>query len=126
MSENTKYGDRIPDDAWTAEEAEHPEDEAIEIDHHIRIYDERDAIERYNGLVWRPIIDDGVVTAIDKSHYCPGRGHTDPMGFVGWSEVPGPVQKTILQALGVTSAEEVVDTDATEEVAEDQWPRGED
>lgn len=125
MTDNTKYGDRIPDDAWTADEPDHPEDQAIEIDHHIRIKDERDAIERYNGLVWRPVIKDGVVTAIDKSHYCPGPGHTDPMGFVAWSDVPGPVQKAILQALRANTAEEVVDIEATEEVADDQWPRGE-
>jgi len=121
MTDHTKYGDRIPDDAWVDDEPEQHEDEPIEVDHFITIKDERDAIERYNGLVWRPIIEDGVVTAVDKSHYCPGPGHTDPMGCVAWSDVPTPVQKAILQALN-TSEKQAVDIEATEEAAENQFP----
>lgn len=113
----------VDDGHWEMDdEPEHPEDQAIETSHHIRINDERDSIERYNGLQWWCIVEDGVVTAIDKSHYCPGPGHTDPMGFRGWSDVPGPVQKAILNELNASGAEDVIDIEATEDVAEDNWP----
>jgi len=88
--------------------------------HHLEIYDERPHVERrgYNGLVWRPLIEDGRITAVDVQHYCPGPGHTDPMGLRAWDEVPPSVRETILDALGAEKATDVVDIQATEEAAE--------
>lgn len=123
--EDTKYGDHLEDHDWSEDDdfQEEPASEAVEVSRHtLVINDERDAIDRYNGLKWMFLIDEGIVTAIDKSHYCPGPGHTDPMGFEGWSDVPSLVQKRVLEEMNASRAEDVVDIDRTEEVAEDQWP----
>lgn len=123
--DETKYGDRLDGHDWSEDDdfQEEPASEAVTVAHHmLTINDERDAIDRYNGLKWRFIIDDGTITAVDKSHYCPGPGHTDPMGFRAWGDVPSLVQKRVLEEMNASSADEIVDIGATEEAAEDQWP----
>lgn len=79
---------------------------------------ERECIERYNGLVWCPVLDEGTITAVAVDHYCPGPSHTDLMGFREWDDVPTRVQQKILTALNVRNASEVVDIEATSEVIE--------
>lgn len=116
----TKY--EIPDDYEWADEKE-PEQgrdkpRVYANTHTLVINDEREEIERYEGLQWYFLIDDGVVTGVDLGHYCPGPSHTDPMGFVAWSDVPDQVQRTVLRELNAREAEDVVDIEATEEVAE--------
>lgn len=86
--------------------------------HFLEIYDERECIERYNGLVWSPVLDEGTITAVAVDHYCPGPSHTDPMGYRAWGDVPAIVQREILTALNVRNASEVVDIEATREVAD--------
>lgn len=86
--------------------------------HFLETYDERESIERYNGLVWSPVIDDGTITGVGVSHYCPGPSHTDPMGFRAWDDVPGAVKRKILLALNATDESEIVDVEATREVAD--------
>lgn len=112
----------VPEDHWDDDETEQGRGEPdVRVGmHSLEVHDERPAVERmgYNGLVWRTSIEDGRVTAIDVSHYCPGPGHTDPMGLRAWDDVPTAVQKTILGALGAQRPTDVVDIMATEEVAE--------
>lgn len=86
--------------------------------HFLEIYDERESIEQYNGLVWSPLIDDGMITGVAVSHYCPGPSHTDPMGFRAWDDVPTSVQRKILNALNATDARDIVDVEETREVAD--------
>lgn len=120
MSDDTKYS--IPDDHWDEDEEDSPESRRnVRVGtHFLEIYDERPHVERmgYNGLVWHPLIEDGRITAVDVQHYCPGPGHTDPMGLRAWDEVPPSVRETVLDALGAEKATDVVDIRATEEAAE--------
>jgi hypothetical protein len=116
----TKYS--IPDDYEWADEKEQEQGRdkpRVYTDHHVLVMnDEREEIDRYNGLQWYFLIDDGTITGVDVSHYCPGPGHTDPMGFVGWSDVPDRVQRAVLRELNAREVSDVVDIEATEEVAE--------
>ena len=113
--DDTKYGDRIDDDHWDEvdEEPAH-----VSVRHTMRINDERPEIDRYNGFVWWVIIEDGVVRAIEQSHYCPGPGHTDPMGFREWEDVPQEVQNEILDAINAEAAGGHIDFVACAEAAE--------
>ena len=86
--------------------------------HALWINDEREEIERYDGLQWWFIIEDGTITGIDLGHYCPGPSHIDPMGFRAWDDVPEAVQRVVLRELNADSAEDVVDFEACAEVAE--------
>lgn len=104
------------------EQDREPAGPAVEVDHHLIVNDERDEIERYNGLQWRFIFEDAEIVAVDKSHYCPGPGHTDPMGFRAWSDVPETVQNAVLQTMNADGASEVVNLEECEEVAEESWP----
>lgn len=117
MTENTKYGEMIQDHEWTDPEPDPVDpDGPVEVSHHLlTINDERESIEKYNGLQWSFVIDDGTITAVGKSHYCPGPSHVDPMGSVAWDDVPGLVQRAALRELNGTT-EEIVDVEATEEV----------
>lgn len=118
----TKY--EIPDDYEWADEKEPDEPEAQPVTvgtHFLTVNDERDGIEKYNGLQWSFLIDEGTITAVDKSHYCPGPSHMDPIGFAAWSDVPRQVRECALDALN-GSVEEIVDVEAVDEAAEDQWP----
>jgi len=118
--EDTKYGHLVDDDAFEEEEPETEPDPRVEVGtHFLEINDEREAIEKYNGLVWSFLIDDGTVTAVSVSHYCPGPGHTDPMGFRSWDAVPGRVKRKGISALnGLGREDEVVDIQAVNEAAE--------
>lgn len=114
----------VPEDHWDEDE-DPPDDTSPVVNvsmHSLVVNDERPVIERYNGLQWRFLIDEGTITAVDKSHYCPGPGHVDPMGFRAWSDVPETVKRVVLRELNATEASEVVDVEATEEVAEDSRP----
>lgn len=119
MSDETKYS--IPDDHWDEEPETGSQQPDVRVGtHFLEIHDERPAAERmgYNGLVWHPLIEDGRITAVNVDDYCPGPGHTDPMGLRAWDDVPPSVRKTILDALGAEKATDVVDIKATEEAAE--------
>lgn len=126
-SDGTKYGDKLPEDGAESlyEDDEEAKDEVDEDavfvgTHYLEILDEREEIERYNGLAWRLHFDDEtrLITGIGKAHYCPGPSHTDPMGYVAWNDVPEPVQERVLNELNVDEASEVVDVEATAEAAE--------
>lgn len=111
----------IPDDhEWADEKQEKGRDKPrVHVAHHfLTINDEREEIERYNGLEWSFFFRDGMVAGVDVSHYCPGPSHTDPMGFVAWSDVPEQVRRTLLRELHAREASDVVDIEATEEGAE--------
>jgi len=104
----SKY--EIPDDyEWADEEEPNPPERGVvEAENHtVRVRDERDSIERYNGFVWTFIIEDGIITAVDQAHYCPGPSHTDPMGFRSWRDVPGLVRREALNAINGTEEEHV-------------------
>ena len=105
---------------WDADDEDEPEpDPAVRVGNHsLWINDERDAIERYDGLQWWFVIEDGLITGIDLSHYCPGPSHTDPIGWRAWEDVPEPVQNVVLWELNAEEASEVVDFDACREVAD--------
>lgn len=109
----------IPDDHWDDEDEDEPTNPDVYTGSHVLyINDERDEIERYNGLQWWFLFDEGVITGIDVSHYCPGPGHTDPMGFRRWDDVPAPVQAQVLTELNAESTDEVVDIEAVNDVAD--------
>jgi len=117
----TKYS--IPDDHEWADEntGENGRDRPrVHVaTHHLLVNDEREEIDRYDGLQWRFLFDDsGKIHAVDLSHYCPGPTHTDPMGFVAWNDVPDRVRQTVRRALNARVDEEIVDIPATREVAE--------
>lgn len=97
------------DHEWTDEqEPDPPERGSVEVQNHVvRVNDERDSIDDYNGFVWRFIVEDGTITAVDQEHYCLGPGHTDPMGFRRWKDVPGPVKRAALSAINGTEEEHV-------------------
>lgn len=115
---DTKYGEMLEDHDWESDD-EQPDPEVVNVGHHhLTILDTREEIERYNGLEWRIIIEDGMVTIVDVGHYCPGPGHIDPIGFVAWNDVPEPVKTIILDELNAESAEEVVDIQAINELGE--------
>ena len=118
--DNTKYGDRIDDDHWEEVDEDDDTEETthVSVRHTMRVNDERPEIDRYNGFVWWVIIEDGVVTAIEQSHYCPGPGHTDPMGFREWGDVPTEVRDAILESMNADSVTEVVDIERCAEAAE--------
>lgn len=122
MSDETKYS--VPDGHWEKydEDDEPAESDAVEVGmHFLEIYDERQSIDRYNGLVWHFVFDDdNRITGVDLSHYCPRPGHTDPMGFRRWDQVPIAVQEAVLDALNADRADEVVDRDACAEVVDGQ------
>lgn len=122
MSDETaKY--HVPDDHWEDDSEPEPVTAPVEVSRHtLAVNDESDQIGRYNGIQWHFVIDEGTITACDKSHYCPGPGHTDPMGFRAWGDVPDRVQRVVLRELNVSTAPEVVDIEATEEVAEESRP----
>lgn len=124
--DSTKYGEMIEDHEWGdgddgGEKDSNPD---VEAKISLRVYDERDEIDRYNGYEWWFVFDDesGLIEAVDQGHYCPDRGHIDPMGFTAWDDVPAEVRSAALNALRVDDAEVIVDKEATREVAEDQWP----
>ena len=110
----------VPDGHWDDPEPEEPpEDPHVYTDSHIlSVNDERPEIEKYDGLQWWFLIDDGMITGIDLSHYCPGPSHTDPIGFRAWEDVPGRVQRVVLRELNAADASEVVDIEACAEVAD--------
>jgi len=98
------------------------EDAPVSVGHHsLEVRDERDSIERYNGFTWSAVIEDGQIVAVDQQHYCPGPGHTDPMGFSRWDEVPQLVRKQFLASLNGTE-DEVVNVERVNEAGEDDWP----
>lgn len=116
----TKYS--VPNDHWEEEEEELKDTSpAVTAEMHLKVYDERDSIERYNGLEWWFSMEGGTIVAVQKGHYCPGRGHIDPMGPRGWSDVPEQVRREVLRQLNVTDATEVVDIERTEELAENRY-----
>lgn len=92
----------------------------VHVDMHLLVInDEREEIERYNGLQWSFMFDDdGMIYGVDVRHYCPGPGHVDPMGFVSWDDVPNQVRRTVLRELNATHSRGVVDIESTREVAE--------
>lgn len=111
----------IPDDHWSKTAEPEPANAPVEVSRHtLVVNDESDQIDRYNGIQWRFVIEGGTITACDKSHYCPGPGHTDPMGFRAWGDIPDRVQRSVLRELNANAAPQVVDIEATEEVAEDE------
>lgn len=112
----------VPDDHWEEDEEELDETSpAVTADIHLKVYDERDSIERYNGFEWWFLVEDGTIVGVEKGHYCPSRGHIDPMGPRGWSDVPEQVQREVLRQLNVRDASEVVDIERTEELADDRY-----
>lgn len=121
----TKYGDLLPEDGVEANDPEpepdEREDPRVSVGtHYLTVNDERDEIEKYNGLQWTFVmLDDGTITAVDCAHYCPGPGHTDPMGFRRWDQVPRRVQRKALRALnGLGREAEIVDEEQINEAAE--------
>lgn len=109
------------DHEWADEQeaAQERDTPRVTVDMHtLVINDEREEIERYNGLQWWFVIADGLITGVDVSHYCPGPGHTDPMGFVSWADVPKQVQSAVLRELNARDAGEVVDIEAIADIAE--------
>lgn len=111
---DTKYGDMIEDHEWTEPPEPGDEGHPVEVGHHmLTIKDERESIETYDGFQWSFLIDDGTITAVDQSHYCPGPSHVDPMAFVAWGDVPEAVQRVALREMN-GAVEEVVDVEATE------------
>lgn len=117
----SKY--QIRDDHEWADEKEPEqgrEKPRVHVDMHLLVInDEREEIERYNGLQWRFIFDgDRMINGVDVSHYCPGPSHVDPMGFVSWDDVPDQVRRVVLRDLNADDASEVVDIEATREIAE--------
>ncbi|RLM32648.1 hypothetical protein [Haloarcula sp. Atlit-120R] len=119
--EDTKYGDRVGDalDRPAPEPETEPADHVNVGTHYLTVNDEREAIEQYNGLQWTFVIEAGTITAVDCSHYCPGPGHVDPMGFRAWDDVPELVRDEALSALNGHGREgDVVDIEAVDEAAE--------
>lgn len=119
--EDTKYGALIEDHDWTEPESWDDGEPAASVDVHMHslVVNHEPEESRYNGLQYWFLIDDGTITGVDKQHYCPGPGHTDPMDFVAWGDVPAAVRRTVLAELNAESADEVVDVEATEEVVRD-------
>jgi len=118
--DETKYGHLVDDDAFEVDEGEvEPEPVAEVRSHFLEVKDERDEIEKYNGLLWSFVLEDGTITAVSVSHYCPGPSHTDPMGFRSWDAVPGRVKRKGISALnGLGREDEIVDIEAVNEAAE--------
>lgn len=120
----TKYS--VPDGHWEPDESDDhdgSDESPVSVDIHLDVCDEREEIEGYNGFRWTFVFnDEGMIHGVDKSHYCPGPGHTDPMGFRAWADVPEEVCEVVLERMNADEASEIVDIEATEEVAEEQWP----
>jgi hypothetical protein len=117
----TKYGDRVGDalDRPAPGPEPNPADHVAVGTHYLTVNDEREAIEDYNGLQWTFVTEQGTITAVDCSHYCPGPGHVDPMGFRAWGDVPEAVRNEALSALNGHGCEsEGVDIEAINDAAE--------
>jgi hypothetical protein len=115
----TKYS--VPDDHWDEDDEEPETDPAVRVGtHHLEIYDERDSIERYNGLVWSAVIEDGTIVGVSKAHYCPGPMNRDLIGPVAWGDIPRPVRRAFVNALNghPNGGDGVVDIPAIQEVAD--------
>ncbi|MWG36530.1 hypothetical protein [Halomarina oriensis] len=117
----SKYA--VPEGHWDEDTGDDAgDDEPVYVDtHFLTINDERDSIERYNGLQYDFVLEDGVIVGIHQSHYCPGPGHTDPMGYVAWGELPRTVRLTALDALHERSPRHCVDVEACAEAAGGEW-----